>query len=234
MCLSPGMTRTPTAPAASCCRTPANGRPSSRNRLLSTVAWQVGGKTTYALEGSVFIGGAVVQWLRDGLGIIAKSSDVGALASRCRTTAASTSCRRSRAWARRTGIRTRAERSWDHARHDGRTHRASGGREHRVPGRRLLSAVKTMRHRSAGIARGRRRRANDGLLQFQADLLGVPVVRPQVTETTALGARTSPAWRSASGIRRTTLARHWRSTGASSRHSRIALAGAACASGTRR
>ncbi|HEU4687218.1 MAG TPA: glycerol kinase, partial [Vicinamibacterales bacterium] len=52
----------------------------SRNRLLTTVAWEVGGKTMYALEGSVFIGGAVVQWLRDGLGIIRQSSDVEQLA----------------------------------------------------------------------------------------------------------------------------------------------------------
>ena len=42
----------------------------SQNKLLTTVAWQLGGKRTYALEGSVFIGGAVVQWLRDGLGVI--------------------------------------------------------------------------------------------------------------------------------------------------------------------
>ena len=71
--------RTPTAPAAFCCRTPASAVV-SRNRLLTTVAWGVGGKTMYALEGSVFIGGAVVQWLRDGLGLIRTSSDVEELA----------------------------------------------------------------------------------------------------------------------------------------------------------
>src|SRR5204862_330199 len=54
----------------------------SRNRLLTTVAWRINGRTSYALEGSIFIAGAVVQWLRDGLGIIASSSDVEALASR--------------------------------------------------------------------------------------------------------------------------------------------------------
>jgi glycerol kinase len=52
----------------------------SANRLLTTVAWKIGDKTDYALEGSVFIGGAVVQWLRDGLGIIRSSADVEALA----------------------------------------------------------------------------------------------------------------------------------------------------------
>jgi len=52
----------------------------SRNGLLSTVAWRIGGETTYALEGSAFIAGAAVQWLRDGLGIIRKAADVEALA----------------------------------------------------------------------------------------------------------------------------------------------------------
>src|SRR6187431_319069 len=53
----------------------------SKHKLLTTVAWQIGGRTEYALEGSVFIGGAVVQWLRDGLGIIKTSSDVEKLAA---------------------------------------------------------------------------------------------------------------------------------------------------------
>ncbi|MET0443649.1 MAG: glycerol kinase GlpK [Pseudorhodoplanes sp.] len=54
----------------------------SRNRLLTTIAWQIGGKRTYALEGSIFVAGAAVQWLRDGLHLIEKSSDVDALAAR--------------------------------------------------------------------------------------------------------------------------------------------------------
>jgi glycerol kinase len=54
--------------------------PVSHNRLLSTVGWTVDGRTDYLLEGSVFMGGATVQWLRDGLGIIKQSSDVEALA----------------------------------------------------------------------------------------------------------------------------------------------------------
>jgi glycerol kinase len=53
----------------------------SRNNLLTTVAWRIGHKTEYALEGSIFIAGAVVQWLRDGLGIINSSSEVEALAA---------------------------------------------------------------------------------------------------------------------------------------------------------
>src|SRR5207244_12467838 len=53
----------------------------SKNNLLTTVAWRIGNRTEYALEGSIFIAGAVVQWLRDGLGIIKSSSEVEALAS---------------------------------------------------------------------------------------------------------------------------------------------------------
>jgi glycerol kinase len=53
----------------------------SKNRLITTIAWQLNGETTYALEGSVFTAGAVVQWLRDGLGLIKRSSDIEALAS---------------------------------------------------------------------------------------------------------------------------------------------------------
>src|SRR5207247_6375702 len=53
----------------------------SKHKLLTTVAWKTGSKMEYALEGSVFIGGAVVQWLRDGLGIIKTSADIEKLAS---------------------------------------------------------------------------------------------------------------------------------------------------------
>jgi len=64
-------------PSAEHRHTPAR----SENRLISTVGWRVGERTDYALEGSVFIGGAVVQWLRDGLGLIARSTDVEPLAA---------------------------------------------------------------------------------------------------------------------------------------------------------
>ncbi len=54
----------------------------SRNRLLTTIAWQIGGRRTYALEGAIFVAGAAVQWLRDGLNLIEKSSETDALAAR--------------------------------------------------------------------------------------------------------------------------------------------------------
>src|SRR6187455_3634606 len=80
MCLSPGLTKNTYGTGCFLLQNTGERPAVSRNRLLTTVAWQIGGKTMYALEGSVFIGGAVVQWLRDGLGIIKESSDVEALA----------------------------------------------------------------------------------------------------------------------------------------------------------
>ena len=80
MCVSPGLTKNTYGTGCFLLQNTGERPAVSRNRLLSTVAWQVGGKTMYALEGSVFIGGAVVQWLRDGLGIIRESSEVEALA----------------------------------------------------------------------------------------------------------------------------------------------------------
>ncbi len=153
--------RTPTAPAASCCRTSARQPTTSRHQLLTTVAWQIGGRTEYALEGSVFIGGAVVQWLRDGLGLIrTRARDRGARGDASPTTAASISCRRSPAsgaphW---DPVRARHDRR-HHARHDGGAHRARRAREHRVPGRRSARRdARRRRHRAHGAARRRRRR----------------------------------------------------------------------------
>jgi glycerol kinase len=82
----------------------------SRNNLLTTIAWQRGGVTDYALEGSVFIGGAVVQWLRDGLKIIRTPPTSTCSRAAFRTTAAFIWCRRSPASVRRIGTRMRAAR----------------------------------------------------------------------------------------------------------------------------
>jgi glycerol kinase len=83
----------------------------SKNRLLTTVGWKIGEKTEYALEGSVFIGGAVVQWLRDSLGIIATAAEIEKLAASVPNNAGVFSFRRSPAWERRIGTRKRVERS---------------------------------------------------------------------------------------------------------------------------
>ena len=211
MCLAPGLTKN--TYGTGCFLLQNTGeRPSvSRNRLLSTVAWQIGGKTMYALEGSVFIGGAVVQWLRDGLGIIAKSSDVGALA---------TSVPDNGGVYLVPAFAGLGAPHWDpYARGTivGITRGTTAGHIARAAVESiafqvadLLSAVKD----DAGIDLTELRvdggaAANDGLLQSQADLLGVTVVRPRVTETTALGAAYLAGLAVGFWDSTETLAHHW-------------------------
>src|SRR6187401_3845823 len=212
MCLSPGMAKNTYGTGCFLLQNTGNRPAVSRNRLLSTVAWQIGGKTTYALEGSVFIGGAVVQWLRDGLGIIAKSSDIVALA---------TSVPDNGGVYLVPAFAGLGAPHWDpYARGTivGITRGTTAGHIARAAVESiafqvadLLDAVRD----DANIDLKELRvdggaAANDGLLQFQADLLGVAVVRPKVTETTALGAAylaglTVARWKS-----RDELAAHWK------------------------
>jgi glycerol kinase len=162
----------------------------STNNLLTTVGWERAGVRDYALEGSVFIGGAVVQWLRDGLGLIANSREVEQLATSVPDNGgvylvpafAGLGAPHWDAYARGTlvGI-TRGTTAGHVAR------AATESIAYQVGD--LLDAV----HRDSGIQLGEVRvdggaSINDTLMQFQADLLRVPVVRPAVTETTALGA----------------------------------------------
>ena len=81
-CFKPGMMKSTYGTGCFVLLNTGTERIASQSRLLTTIAYQLDGKRTYALEGSIFIAGAAVQWLRDGLKIIAKSSDVGALAER--------------------------------------------------------------------------------------------------------------------------------------------------------
>ncbi|HKL19644.1 MAG TPA: glycerol kinase GlpK [Halalkalibaculum sp.] len=162
----------------------------SENKLLTTIAWQLDGKTEYALEGSVFIGGAVVQWLRDGLGVIQKSEDVEALAKKVDSTE---------------GIYLVPAFSglgaphWDpHAR--GTITGITRGTNTSHIARAALEAIA---FQSADLLKAmvsdsgielKELRVDGGasvnslLMQFQANILDVPVVRPKITETTALGA----------------------------------------------
>jgi len=162
----------------------------SEHKLLTTVAWQKGGQTTYALEGGVFVAGAVVQWLRDGLGIIRSSEDVEALAGSVDDNGGvylvpaftGLGAPYWDAYARGTLVGlTRGSTAAHIAR------AALEAIAYQVAD--LLSAMR----QDAGLDIPELRvdggaSANDLLMQFQADILGVPVVRPQVTETTALGA----------------------------------------------
>jgi glycerol kinase len=162
----------------------------SHNRLLSTVGWTIDGRTDYLLEGSVFMAGATVQWLRDGLGIIRHSGEVEALAQ---SVSDSGGVMLVPAFV---GL---GAPHWDpYARGTivGMTRGTTAGHIARA-------AVEAIAFQSAELLAAMRKDAacpvaevradggaarNDMLMQFQADLLGVPVVRPKVTETTALGA----------------------------------------------
>jgi len=162
----------------------------SRNRLLTTIAWRIGDRTEYALEGSVFIAGAAVQWLRDGLGIIAQSSEIEALAAQAPDNGgvyfvpALTGLGAPHWDAHARGLLVGMTRGTTRA-HIARA--ALEGIAYQVA--EVLRAMQ----KDAGL-RLRELRVDGGaslnnlLLQFQADLLGVPLVRPRVTETTALGA----------------------------------------------
>ena len=166
-------------------------RPSaSANNLLSTVAWRHSGHTTYALEGSVFIGGAVIQWLRDGLGLIRTAAESAALAASVPDTG---------------GVYFVPAFAGLGAPHwDPRARGSISGLTRGTTAAHLArAALESIAHQSADVLAAMRAdsrialeelrvdggaSANDLLMQFQADLLGVPVVRARTTETTALGA----------------------------------------------
>jgi glycerol kinase len=188
-CFRPGMAKNTYGTGCFMLMNTGNRPLRSRHRLLTTVAWDVG-ERSYALEGSVFVGGAVVQWLRDGLGLIERSADVEALAASVPDSGgvllvpAFTGLGSPHwdAYARGTllGITRGTQRG----------HIARAALEAiAFQSAELLSAMQSdasqplIELRVDGGAT-----VNDLLMQFQADLLGVPVVRPRVTETTALGA----------------------------------------------
>jgi len=161
----------------------------SSNRLLTTIAWQTTDRR-YALEGAVFVGGAVVQWLRDGLGIIERSADIEALAASVPDTGgvylvpAFTGLGSPHwdAYARGTMVGL--------SRGTTRAHIARAALEAIAfqSAEVLLAMQRDAHHPLIELRVDGGATANDLLMQFQADLLGVPVVRPQVTEITALGA----------------------------------------------
>ena len=190
MCLSPGMVKNTYGTGCFMVMNTGSQPQVSRHNLLTTVAWKIGDRVDYALEGSIFIGGAVVQWLRDGLGIIRHSRDVEALATsvpdadgvvlvpafaglgaphwqpRARGTLFGATRGTTAAHVARAALDSIAFQTLDVL----RAMEADAGlhvSELRVDG---------------GAA------ANDLLMQWQADLLGADVVRPKVIETTAAGA----------------------------------------------
>jgi glycerol kinase len=162
----------------------------SKNNLLTTVAWKINGEIQYALEGSVFIGGAVVQWLRDGLGIIKTSEEVEVLASKVDSSDG--------VYVVPAFTRLGAPHWNPHARGaiTGLTRGATSSHIARAAlesiAYQTMDVLKSM-EADSGISIKELRvdggaTKNNLLMQFQADVLITNVVRPVITETTALGA----------------------------------------------
>ena len=162
----------------------------SRHQLLTTIAWKLDGRLEYALEGSVFNGGAVVQWLRDGLGLIARSADIEALAARAPDNGGVYLVPAF------TGL---GAPHWDPAARGTIVGLTRGSTAAHL----ARAALESIAFQSADLLAAMEADArlplrelrvdggatvNNGLMQFQADLLRVPVVRPRTIETTALGA----------------------------------------------
>jgi len=190
MCTRPGMVKNTYGTGCFMLMNTGTQAVPSTNNLLTTIAWQVNGETHYALEGSVFIAGAVVQWLRDGLKIIRSSSEVEALANEVANT---DGVYLVPAFA---GL---GAPHWNqHAR--GTVFGVTRGTTNAHIARAALESIayQTMdvlkaMEADAGIAIKELRvdggaTANNLLMQFQSDMLNTPVVRPAITETTALGA----------------------------------------------
>jgi glycerol kinase len=162
----------------------------SKNKLLTTIGWGRGGRITYCLEGGVFIGGAVVQWLRDGLKVIKRSVDVERLAA---------SVPDSHGVYLVPAFVGLGAPYWDPYARGTIVGITRGTSEAHI----ALAALESMAFQSRDLAEAMQRDSglkmsmlkvdggasvNDRLMQFQADILGTTVRRPRVSETTALGA----------------------------------------------
>jgi glycerol kinase len=189
-CIRPGLTKNTYGTGCFMLQNTGKRAVLSSNRLVTTVAWKIGEITEYALEGSVFVGGAVVQWLRDGLGLIRKSEEIEYLADSVPDNGG--------VYFVPAFVGLGAP-HWDsYARGSifGLTRGSTAGHLARA-------ALESIAYQVADLLDAMRldsgdpvdelrvdggASANDSLMQFQSDILGVAVVRPAVTETTALGA----------------------------------------------
>ena len=189
-CFQPGMAKNTYGTGCFMLMSTGTETRDSANKLLTTVAWRTGGVMEYAFEGSVFIAGAVVQWLRDGLGLIKKSSEVEVLAASAPDNG---------------GVYLVPAFSGLGAPHwDPYARGAIAGLTRGATAAHIArAALESIAYQSHDVLKAMERDSgtplkelrvdggaslNNLLMQFQADLLQVPVVRPKVTETTALGA----------------------------------------------
>lgn len=190
MCTEPGMVKNTYGTGCFLLMNSGDKPVFSKNNLLATIAWKIGDKVSYALEGSIFVGGAIVQWLRDGLGVIRSSSEVEALARQVPDAGGVYFV------PALTGL---AAPYWDqYAR--GAISGISRGTTAAHIARAALEGIAfqtmdvvTAMMRDAEIELKELRvdggaAANNLLMQFQADILNTTVIRPKVIETTALGA----------------------------------------------
>lgn len=190
MCTEPGMVKNTYGTGCFLLMNSGDKPVYSKNNLLATIAWKIGDEVTYALEGSIFVGGAIVQWLRDGLGIIRSSSEIETLASRVPDTGGVYFV------PALTGL---GAPYWNqYAR--GAISGISRGTTAAHIARAALEGIafQTMdvlsaMQKDAEIELKELRvdggaAANNLLMQFQADMLGTSVIRPKIIETTALGA----------------------------------------------
>lgn len=190
MCLEVGMVKNTYGTGCFMLMNTGNEARVSENKLLTTIAWQIGGKTTYALEGSIFMAGAVIQWLRDGLGIIKNAADVENLA---------------RSVPDNGGLYFVPSFSgmgapyWDQYARGMMIGLSRGSTSAHIARAALegiafqnMDVLKLMEKDSQISIRELRvdggASASDLLMQFQADLLGLSVIRPLNTESTATGA----------------------------------------------
>jgi len=190
MCIEPGMVKNTYGTGCFMMMNIGNKPINSNSKLLTTIAWEIGNDTQYALEGSIFIAGAVVQWLRDGLGIIKKSDDVEKLAAKV---SSSEGVYFVPAFA---GL---GAPHWNqHARGTivGITRGSTSAHIARAAldsiAYQTLEVLLAMQKDSGIDIRELRvdggATVNNQLMQFQSDLLQTKVIRPKITETTALGA----------------------------------------------
>lgn len=189
MCIEPGMLKNTYGTGGFLMFNTGDKPITSNNNLLTTIAWEINGKVTYALEGSIFIAGAVVQWLRDGLGIIKQSADIERLAE---TVPDNGGVFFVPAFA---GL---GAPHWDQFARGtitGLTRGTTSGHIARAALEAIAfqtadvllamesdSGIKVKELRVDGGAT-----VNNLLMQFQSDILGIPLVRPKISETTALG-----------------------------------------------
>ncbi len=189
-CLAPGMAKNTYGTGSFVLLNAGSEPPPPPEGLLSTVAWGIGEETTYALEASIFVTGAAVQWLRDGLGIIAEAAETEALAASLQSNDGVYFV------PALTGL---GSPHWDPyargtivglTRGSGRAHLARAALE--AIAYQTVDAVRAQE--AAAGARLSLLKADGGavanrwLMQFQADVLGAPVAVPEIAETTALGA----------------------------------------------